>query len=413
MKTVNGQPRGSLKNRDRGEEAPSSTAQLLSHLTRDAEKPLSSEEVEAFKRASESLENDPDFQRLGALLNDFNLFEALGMVRQELRHSHWLAFLLDPARNHGLGGALLRLLCRHKAVASHLAKALANTQSGVRAQSSPRAQFGSGFVRDWDWNGAMVVRESEELDLLVVDRQLGLAIIIENKIDAAEHGDQLGRYFKRVGERYPGLAVVGLFLTPQGTPPSDKRYLAVSYGWICRAVEELRESLLPRSSPSASNRTQTSRTKATSVPTANTGEITTPVTTLITTPAPAAITTLKPQLRDALSLLLSHYIHLLRRHIVDHPELPTLCNEVYTRHAPILDLLFEQRGDDETRLYRAVQGLVQQGARPRSPHKLVSKSPRKTIYPKFGLREWEAISTQASGGELLERGAIYFKFTLR
>ena len=33
----------------------------------------------------------------------FNLFEAVGAIRGELRHSNFLAFILSPARSHGLG----------------------------------------------------------------------------------------------------------------------------------------------------------------------------------------------------------------------------------------------------------------------------------------------------------------------
>ena len=44
--------------------------------------------------------DNPDLERLEALLDQFNLFEALGIVRQELRHSDLLAFLLDA--QHGV-----------------------------------------------------------------------------------------------------------------------------------------------------------------------------------------------------------------------------------------------------------------------------------------------------------------------
>src|SRR3712207_3798178 len=42
-----------------------------------------------------------DLERLEALLDRFNIFEAIGVVRQELRHSDFLAYLFDPRGNHG------------------------------------------------------------------------------------------------------------------------------------------------------------------------------------------------------------------------------------------------------------------------------------------------------------------------
>ena len=49
-----------------------------------------------------------DFQKLESKVSTFNLFEAMGAVRQELRHSHFIAFLLDPSGSHGLGDVFLR-----------------------------------------------------------------------------------------------------------------------------------------------------------------------------------------------------------------------------------------------------------------------------------------------------------------
>ena len=51
-----------------------------------------------------------DLERLEALLDQFNIFEAVGVVRQELRHSDFLAFLLDPRANHGLGDVFAKKL---------------------------------------------------------------------------------------------------------------------------------------------------------------------------------------------------------------------------------------------------------------------------------------------------------------
>ena len=55
------------------------------------------------------LEN-PELERLEKLLEEFNHFEAIGAVRQELRHSDFLAFLLDPNQNHGLGDLVAKRL---------------------------------------------------------------------------------------------------------------------------------------------------------------------------------------------------------------------------------------------------------------------------------------------------------------
>ncbi len=49
-----------------------------------------------------------DLETLEGLLEQFNIFETLGVIRQELRHSDFLAFLLDPRHNHRLGDAFVQ-----------------------------------------------------------------------------------------------------------------------------------------------------------------------------------------------------------------------------------------------------------------------------------------------------------------
>lgn len=51
-----------------------------------------------------------DLEALEGLSEQFNIFEAVGVLRQELRHSDFLAFLLDPRQNHRLGDAFVQRL---------------------------------------------------------------------------------------------------------------------------------------------------------------------------------------------------------------------------------------------------------------------------------------------------------------
>jgi hypothetical protein len=50
-----------------------------------------------------ALFDDPDFDSIHRRMLLFNVFEAVGAVRAELRHSNFLAYLLSPSRPHGLG----------------------------------------------------------------------------------------------------------------------------------------------------------------------------------------------------------------------------------------------------------------------------------------------------------------------
>jgi hypothetical protein len=52
--------------------------------------------------------NNTELEQLEDHLHQFNIFEAIGMHKQELRHSAFLSFLLDPRQPHGLGDDFLK-----------------------------------------------------------------------------------------------------------------------------------------------------------------------------------------------------------------------------------------------------------------------------------------------------------------
>jgi hypothetical protein len=170
--------------------------------------------------------SSPDLVRLESLLAQFNIFEALGAVRQEVRHSDFLAFLLDPNQSHGLGDAFLKRL---------LQRALSTTdQSAVSVTPVD--------VDCWDLSELQVQREWSNIDILLTDEPSKLVVVIENKILSGEHSDQLARYRRTVQEKFPGRNFLCLFLSPDGDPPSDPSYLPVGYDTVCEIIEELAAS---------------------------------------------------------------------------------------------------------------------------------------------------------------------------
>jgi hypothetical protein len=167
--------------------------------------------------------NNPDLERLEALLEQFNIFEALGMVRQELRHSDFLGFLCSPSAPHSLGDAVIKLLLQRVLIAA-------------RGRPLPISLFDLDV---WDFERLQVRREWQNIDILLLDSRHSLAVIIENKVDSGEHSGQLQRYWTLVQDRYPGWKIIGLFLTPSGEAPSDGRYFPLGYATVCAVLEEL------------------------------------------------------------------------------------------------------------------------------------------------------------------------------
>lgn len=123
-----------------------------------------------------------DCERLEELLERFNIFEAIGVVRQELRHSDFLAFLLNPQENHRLGDIFVKRL---------LQRLLMNKED-TSVPITP-------IVLDlWNLDRLEVRREWQRIDILLLGEPNRLAVIIENKIGTGEHSDQLRRYLRAV-----------------------------------------------------------------------------------------------------------------------------------------------------------------------------------------------------------------------
>ncbi|MEK9505534.1 PDDEXK-like family protein [Gaopeijia maritima] len=166
---------------------------------------------------------NPELERLEQLLGEFNLFEAAGVVRQELRHSDFLGFLLDPQQTHGLGDSFLTLFLRRVVQASNL----------------DDLPFSAIDVTLWDLSDTEVRREWRNVDLLIVNRTHEFVIAVENKIGTGEHSNQLQRYREIVEREFRGWRFGGLYLTPDGDQPSDSAFVPVSYELVQKAVSTL------------------------------------------------------------------------------------------------------------------------------------------------------------------------------
>jgi hypothetical protein len=140
---------------------------------------------------------DPDFAEIETRLDLFCPFEAIGMVRQEIRHGSFFAYLLQPQRPHGFGVSVLAALLR--AVAGL-------TQTALQPLDVHFASL----------DDAIVYREWQHIDLLVDLPAANIVIAIELKIDASETPHQLQSYRKAVDDHWPNRKKFFVFLTANG-----------------------------------------------------------------------------------------------------------------------------------------------------------------------------------------------------
>lgn len=269
------------------------------------------------------VDND-DLERLEALLDQFNVFEAIGAVRQEVRHSDFLAFLLNPQQTHGLGDAFLKLFLQKVLLAHRTADLPLNLVD----------------LDTWSLDETEVRREWSSIDVLMLNEANHLAVVIENKVDSQEHSDQLGRYFAVVRQHYPTWKVVCLFLTPDGQPPSNERFLPVDY----TTVAELIESMLERRAST---------------------------------------------LGADVKMLMSHYAQMLRRHIVSESEIADLCRRIYQKHQRAVELILEHRPQLTDEVFSIMQEFIEQ-----NPDLTLDR--RMTSRLAFVPQEWDRVIGKAS-----------------
>lgn len=183
---------------------------------------LTEEQLEGLFIGNES------FSQLESSLDVFCPFDAIGMVRQEIRHGSFLRFILDPKRPHGFGADCLRALM--VATAAELRE---RGIESIRPLDVHLMQLDAAWVPQ---------NEYKSIDILVELTREQIVIAVELKIDATEHSGQLARYRKTVETDWPageGWRHIFLFLTKHGEEPSPEH----GERWMALDLEDFADAL--------------------------------------------------------------------------------------------------------------------------------------------------------------------------
>lgn len=239
--------------------------------------------------------NNADLERLESLLNQFNIFEAVGMARQEIRHSYFLAFLLNPNASHHLGDVFLKTFLKRLLLEAD------------NATVSP-IEIDVATLTDTE-----VRREWKNIDILLVSPGSKIVCAIENKVDSGEHSNQLQRYRQIVQKEFADYRQIFVFLTPQGILPcgeADQAHWSVcSYRKVTEVIDDVCD-----------------RHRA----------------------------TLQPEVCS----VMQHYSTLINRHLMEDSEIAKLCRDIYLKHQAALDLIYKHRPDLDIEAYKLVKKLV-------------------------------------------------------
>lgn len=225
-----------------------------------------------------SLLNDLiDFEENHNIKKRFNIFEAIGMRHQEIRHSRFLASLLDPIELHGLGDKFLRLF---------LIKSMEKAK-----EKSVHLPINRIHAAIGDLSNSEIHIERDYFDISIHIPNLNLLLLIENKLFAQERSGQLEEYKKTAREKYKNPDILGCFLTREGYEGEDSSWVTLSYSDILDIIQSIY----------LSNNT----------------------------------------IPNDVALAINHYIELLKRHIVISEELKAACKQIYRTHREALEMIVE------------------------------------------------------------------------
>ncbi len=218
-------------------------------------------------------------EKLEGMIAGFNLFEAIGMRSQEIKHSATLAFLLNPNKPHGLGDYFLRRFLK-----------------GITRHSD--TEISPISIDCADLSDAEVWCERKHIDILIVCKSAELVIAIENKIYARESEGQLETYdtYVNSNDEWDGYAKLFVFLTINGDKAvggsEDVKWASYAHGNVTEVLE-------------------------------------------------ASLQANKTNIGVDQEVLIRHYLELMRRHILPDSDIAKLAGDIYKKHKQALDLIFQ------------------------------------------------------------------------
>ena len=178
-------------------------------------------EINELKSLYDRLLKDEDFDKLDLGLKNPNIFQILRITKNEIRHSNFLSWLLDPNQSHKLGDIFLKRFLR---------EVFSSDKFGDLDQVD---------VEGMDLSKVEIQREWKNIDILI--KLKNVVVCVENKVLSKEHSDQLKRYKEIIENQFPNHHQTFVFLTPEGTTSEDESdtYEPISYEFIVESLDRI------------------------------------------------------------------------------------------------------------------------------------------------------------------------------
>ena len=176
---------------------------------------------ESLKSRYDSLLKDEDFDKLDLGLKNPNIFQILRITNNEIRHSNFLSWLLDPNQSHKLGDIFLKRFLREV------------------FSSDKFGEIDQVDVEGMDLTSVEIQREWKNIDVLI--KLDNVVVCVENKVLSKEHSNQLKRYKDIIEHQFPNHRQTFVYLTPEGdsSESESETYEPISYEFIVNTLERI------------------------------------------------------------------------------------------------------------------------------------------------------------------------------
>lgn len=177
--------------------------------------------IEELKSQYDKLLKNEDFDKLDLGLKNPNIFQILRITKNEIRHSNFLSWLLDPNESHKLGDIFLKRFLR---------EVFSSDKFGNIDQVD---------VEGMDLSKVEIQREWKNIDILI--KLENVVVCVENKVLSKEHSNQLIRYKEIIENQFPNYHQTFVYLTPEGDTSEDESdtYEPISYEFIVESLDRI------------------------------------------------------------------------------------------------------------------------------------------------------------------------------
>ena len=189
-----------------------------------------------------------EYMAITAYYDRKNIFEILGVPRNENVHSNFLAWLLNPNESHGYGTFPLQQFLRLIALAAKTYPC--NNKISIDSQFLDKLLLGTKTVASVSIGREKWTSNKKRMDLVLEvrfeDDSKTLPVIIENKVDSNEHDNQTNEYHEWAKGKYETPLFV--FLSPkydaQSLAIEERKGVCANDSYILISYQDIMEHLL-------------------------------------------------------------------------------------------------------------------------------------------------------------------------